>query len=69
MMAGNFQQMGNAGGNPVMMHQSQAQLQAQQNAIQTVLLQNIQQQTQTGTLTGWRANIPITERLGQVWHM
>jgi aminoglycoside N3'-acetyltransferase len=67
MMAGNFQQMGNAGGNQVMMHQSQAQFHAQQQAIQNVLLQNIQQQT--GTLTGWQANIPITERLGQVWHM
>ena len=69
MMAGNFQQMGNAGGNQVMMQQqSQQQFQsAQQQAIQNVLLQNIQQQT--GTLVGWQASIPITERLVQVWHM
>jgi hypothetical protein len=67
MMAGNFQQMGNAGGNQAMMQQSQAQYQAHQQAIQNVLLQNIQQQT--GTLLGWQASIPVTERLGQVWHM
>jgi hypothetical protein len=66
-MAVNFQQMGNAGGNQMMMHQSQAQSQVQPNAIQTVLLQNIQ--SQTGALSGWQANIPVNDRLGQVWHM
>lgn len=68
-MSGNFQQMGNVGGNQMMMQQSQAQAQAQvqQQAIQSVLLSNIQQQT--GALSGWQANIQVSERLGQVWHM
>lgn len=53
----------------MMMQQSQAQAQAQvqQQAIQSVLLSNIQQQT--GALSGWQANIQVSERLGQVWHM
>lgn len=51
----------------MMMQQSQAASQVQQNAIQNVLLQNIQ--SQPGALSGWQANIPVNDRLGQVWHM
>jgi len=65
-MANNFQQMGMAGGTPMMMQQPQQQLQTPSQAIQNILLNNIRQGQKS---TGWQAATPETERFGQVWHM
>lgn len=68
-MAANYQMaMAGAGVNPMMMQsQSQAQGQAAQ-ALQHMLMTNIQQQP-TGHLKGWQANVSHGERFTQVWHM
>lgn len=67
MMAGNFQQMGNAGGNPMMMQQ-QAQGPVQNSNIQLLLLQNIRGSTPQ-PLTGWHATVAEAERLSLVFQL
>jgi hypothetical protein len=67
-MAGNFQHIPGAGGNPMMMQAQQQQQQGQSTqALQQLLMTQIQQQT--GHLTGWQANVSYAERFNQVWHM
>jgi len=58
--------MPGAGGNPMMMQAQQQQAQPAQ-ALQQMLITQIQQQT--GHLTGWQANVGYAERFNQVWHM
>jgi hypothetical protein len=65
-MAGNFQHMSGAGGNPMMMQPQQQQGQPTLQ-LQQLLITQIQQQT--GHLTGWQANVGYAERFNQVWHM
>lgn len=69
-MAGNFQHMAGAGGNPMMMQQQQ-QIQGPQGqatgAIQAMLLQHIQ--NQSNHMSGWQSTVGINERYTQVWHM
>lgn len=68
-MAGNFQHIAGAGGNPMVMQPQQQQHQGQPaQALQQMLISQIQQQ-QTGHLTGWQANVSYGERFTQVWHM
>jgi hypothetical protein len=60
--------MAGAGGNPMMMQPQQQQHQNQPTqALQQLLITQIQQQT--GHFTGWQANVGYAERFTQVWHM
>lgn len=64
MMAGNFQHMGNAGGNPIMIQPPQT-LNPNQNAnqqLQMLLLQSIRAQSQQQRV-GWRTAVADAERL------
>ena len=70
-MAGNFQQMGNAGGNPMMMQQQQHQqnrVMADQT-VQTLILQNLRQNTQPQNLSGWQAGVQEVERMHLIWQL
>ncbi len=58
--------MPGAGGNPMMMQPQQQQGQNAQ-ALQQLLISQIQQQS--GHLTGWQANVGYAERFNQVWQM
>ena len=57
--------MAGAGGNSMMMQQQQQGQPTQ--ALQQLLVSQIQQQT--GHLTGWQTNVGYSERYNQVWHM
>jgi hypothetical protein len=60
--------MAGAGGNPIMMQTQQQQQQSQPTqALQQMLINQIQQQS--GHLTGWQASVGYAERFSQVWHM
>jgi hypothetical protein len=56
--------MAGAGGGMMMQQQQQQQ---PTQALQQLLITQIQQQT--GHLTGWQANVGYAERFNQVWHM
>lgn len=73
MMAGNFQQMGNAGGNPMMMQQQQQQHQQNRvmadQTVQALILQTLRQNTQLQNLPGWQARVPEVERVHLIWQL
>ena len=62
MMAGNFQQMGNAGGNPMMMQQQAQGPTSSHVQMQMLLLQQIRANTNQPPV-GWQATVAEQERL------
>ena len=61
MMAGNFQQMGNAGGNSMMMQQQAQGPNSSHVQMQMLLLQQIRANSQPPV--GWQATVAEQERL------